>query len=149
MTFLEIDWTFPVAGRSQLLGVPMAWRPPRQAMAKWRWGRRKWRGPGRGRTQTWGARCGGPAPLHWPQRHLAMAWRRRQAIGTPTPSNWEGHNIKWERHNIEWKRRCGVGWGVRNNYQGAKVSSENFAKHTGAMIESTGTKQTFAESDDE
>ena len=41
------------------------------------------------------------------QRHLAMAWRRRQAMGTP--SNWERHNIKWERHNIKWKRRGGVG----------------------------------------
>ena len=28
---------FPFTGRSQLLGVPMAWRR-RQAMAKWRWG---------------------------------------------------------------------------------------------------------------
>ena len=36
-TFSEI-----VIGRSQLLGVPLAWRR-RQATAKWRWGRRKWR----------------------------------------------------------------------------------------------------------
>ena len=33
-------------------------------------------------VQTWR-----PAPLSLPQRHLAMAWRRRQAMGTL--SNWE------------------------------------------------------------
>jgi len=37
-------------------------------------------------------RCGsgpGPGPRHFhrPKRQLAMAWRRRQAMGTP--SNWE------------------------------------------------------------
>ena len=53
---------FPVTGRSQLLGVPMAWRR-RQAMAKWRLGRRKWRGPGGGRN-------GGPAPLSTPPTPL-------------------------------------------------------------------------------
>ena len=51
-----------------VLGYTMAWR---------RWGRRKWRGapiPGPG-----------PGPRHFlrPKRHLAMAWRRRQAPGYP------------------------------------------------------------------
>jgi len=65
--------------RSLLLGVPMAWRR-RQAMAKWRLGRIKWR-------WTWGDRCGGPRHFTGPQRHLALAWRQRQAVGKP--SNWE------------------------------------------------------------
>jgi hypothetical protein len=34
IAFSEIYWAFPVIGRSQLLGVPMAWRRWRQAMAK-------------------------------------------------------------------------------------------------------------------
>jgi hypothetical protein len=45
-----------------------------------------------------------------------LAWRRRQARGTP--SNWERHSnnlerhkINWERHNIRWKRQGGMGWG--------------------------------------
>ena len=59
-----------------VLGYPMAWRRC-QAKAKWRWGRRKWRGPGPG--------PGMGAPRHFlrPQRHLAMAWRCRQAMGYP------------------------------------------------------------------
>ena len=63
-----------------VLGYPMAWRW-RQFMAKWCLGQRKWRGPGPG--------PGMGAPRHFlrPKRHLAMAWRRRQAMGTP--SNWE------------------------------------------------------------
>ena len=103
--------TFPITGCSQLLGVPMPWR-----MAKWRWGRRKWRGA---------PIPGPPGPRHFlrPKRHLAMAWRRRQAwrhsINRERHSinwgrhniNWERHNINWERHNIKWKRRGGVGWG--------------------------------------
>ena len=85
-----------------VLGYPMAWRR-RQAMAKWRWGRRKWRGA---------PILGPPGPRHFlrPKRHLAMVCRRRQAMGTP--SNWERHNIKWERHNIRFpKTPGGVGWG--------------------------------------
>ena len=60
-----------------VLGYPMAWRR-REAMAKWRWVRRKLRGapiPGPG-----------PGPRRFflrPQRLLAMAWRRRQAMGHP------------------------------------------------------------------
>ena len=51
-----------------------------------------------------------------PQRHLAMAWRRRQAwrhsINYERNSiHWERHHINWERHNIKWKRQGGVGWG--------------------------------------
>ena len=55
---------FPVTGRSQLLGVPMAWRR-RQAMARWRLGRRKWRGPGSGPVPDLGVP--GPSPLSLPQ----------------------------------------------------------------------------------
>ena len=76
-----------------------AWRW-RQAMAKWRWGRRKWRGAPHRAPQ-------GPAPVQV-QRH-------RQSMGTP--SSWERHNIKWERHNIKWKRRGGVGWGVPEQFK--------------------------------
>ena len=70
---------FPVTGRSQLLGVPMAWRR-RQAMA-WRLGPIKWR-------WTWRARCGGPAPLYWPPGAAARPWERpvagnAQYLGTP------------------------------------------------------------------
>ena len=36
---------------------------------------------------------GGPRHFIGPQRHLAMAWHRRQAMGTP--SNWERHNIRY------------------------------------------------------
>ena len=59
-----------------LMGVltyPMAWRR-RQAIAKRRWGQRKWR-----RAPI----PGPPGPRHFigSQRHLAMAWRRRQAMG--------------------------------------------------------------------
>ena len=57
MAFSEIYWAFPVTGRSHLLGVPMAWRRRRQAKAKWRLGRRKWRG-----TQTWGVSATWPWP---------------------------------------------------------------------------------------
>ena len=94
MAFPFIVMALPVTGRShlmlwrsQLRGFPMAWRR-RQAMAKWRLGRRKWRGPG-------GPGMGAPRHFLRPQRHLAMAWRCRLAMGTP--SNWERHNIKWER----------------------------------------------------
>ena len=52
------------------------------------------------------------APRHFIglQRHLAMAWRRRQAwrhsINRERHNiNWERHNMNWERHNINWKRR--------------------------------------------
>jgi hypothetical protein len=45
---------FPIPGRSQLLGVPLAWRRS-QAMAKWRWGPIKLRVPTPGTP--------GPAPL--------------------------------------------------------------------------------------
>jgi len=41
MAFPEIYWAFPFT----YLG--MSWRRQRQAMAKWRLGRRKWRGPDR------------------------------------------------------------------------------------------------------
>ena len=59
-----------------VLGYPMAWRQ-RQAMAKRRWGRRKWRGPP--------IPGPGPGPRHFlrPKRPLAMAWRRRQVMGYP------------------------------------------------------------------
>ena len=40
MTFLDIYWAF------SFTSLAMAWRRRRQAMAKWRLGRRKWRGPG-------------------------------------------------------------------------------------------------------
>ena len=97
-------WRSPFTGRSQLLGVPMAWRR-RQAMAKWRLGPIKWR-------WTWGPGVGAPRHFNGPQRHLAMAWRRRQAMGTP--SNWErpvnGNAITLDIR----KRRGGVGWGGRN-----------------------------------
>ena len=112
---------FPFTGRSHLmlwrsqsLGFPRAWRW-RQAMAKWRLGRKKWRGPG-------GAGMGAPRQFHRPLRHLAMAWRRRQAwrhsINSERHSvnwehhniNWERHNMNWERHNNKWKRWGGVGW---------------------------------------
>ena len=72
MEFSEIYWAFPI-----ILGVPMAWQRRRQAMAKWRWGRRKWHGPGPGPDPD----LGGLDPQrHFlrPQRHLAMAWRRRR-----------------------------------------------------------------------
>jgi len=36
-------WAFPFTRLSRLLGVPIDWRRRRQAMAKWCWGRRKWR----------------------------------------------------------------------------------------------------------
>jgi len=39
--------------------------------------RRKWRGPGQGPG------IGAPRPFLHAQRHLAMAWRRRQAMGYP------------------------------------------------------------------
>ena len=52
-----------------VLGYPMAWRR-RQAMAKWRLGSIKWRGPG-------GPGVGAQRQFIGPQRHLAMAWRRR------------------------------------------------------------------------
>ena len=58
-----------------VLGYPMAWRR-RQAMAKWRLGRREWRGPG-------GPGMGDPRHFLHPLRHLATAWRRRQAMGYP------------------------------------------------------------------
>ena len=61
-------------------GYPTAWRR-RQAMAKWRWGRRKWHVasiPG-----------SSPGPRHFlrPKRHLAMAWH-------PPP----GHGISENAH---------------------------------------------------
>ena len=71
MAFSEIYWAFPVTGRSQLLGVPMAWRQRRQAMAKWRWGRRKWRWAPQVRVRAtlgWGGVGWGshhPDPLGW------------------------------------------------------------------------------------
>ena len=73
-------------GRSQLLGVPMAWRRRRQAMAKWRCDEEGGADLDRGRTRTWGART--QRHLLRPQRHLAMAWRRRHQ-GMGTPNNWE------------------------------------------------------------
>ena len=83
----------------------MAWQRWRQAMAKWRWGRRKWRGPGLGPDQRHILR---------PQRHLAMAWRRRrQAMGTP--SNWErpvtGNAITLNGNAITLNGNARVWWG--------------------------------------
>ena len=68
----------------------------------------EWRGP-------WGPGMGPRATSFAPQRHLAMAWRRRQAwrhsINRERHNiNWEGHNINWEHQNIKWKRQGGVGW---------------------------------------
>ena len=80
---------FPFTGRSQLLGVAMAWRR-RQAMVKWRWGLIKWRG-----APTPGPP--GPAPLYWSQAPLGHGLApppghgNAQYLGTPS---------KWERHNI-------------------------------------------------
>ena len=59
----------------------MAWRRRRQAMAKWRLRRSQWRwtrGPFRD-PDLWG-NPRDPDLRHWlrPQRHLAMAWRRRR-----------------------------------------------------------------------
>ena len=58
-----------------VLGYLMAWWR-RQAMAKLRLGRIKWCGPG-------GPGVGAPRHFIGPQRHLSMAWRRRQAMGYP------------------------------------------------------------------
>jgi hypothetical protein len=85
---------FPVTGRSQLLGFPTAWRW-RHAKAKWRWGPVKWRGPPHRSPQV---------QRHFirPKRHLAIAWRRRQAMGTPSNR---------ERHNIRYPKTAGLGGG--------------------------------------
>ena len=51
----------------------------------------------------------GPRDFLGPQRHVAMAWRRRQAMGTP--SNWERPvtgNAQAISENAIWG---GVGWG--------------------------------------
>ena len=56
--FLNVNGiAIAVVRRSQLQDVPMAWRRRRQAKAKWRLGRRKWRG-----TQTWGVSATWPWP---------------------------------------------------------------------------------------
>ena len=73
--------------RYQLLGVPMAWRRRRQASQV-----------ALGAKKVAQVRApGSQSPRHFlrPKRHLAMARRRRQAMGTP--SNWERHSIKGER----------------------------------------------------
>ena len=59
-----------------VLGYLMAWRR-RQITAKWRWGANEVaRGPIQGP-------CSGPRHFLRAQRHLEMAWRRRQAIRYP------------------------------------------------------------------
>ena len=96
-----MSWRQLMSWRSQLLGVPMAWRR-RQAMAKWRLGPIKGRGPG-------GPGVGAPRHFIGPQRHLAMAWLRRQAIGTPSnrerPVNRNAITLDIR------KRQDEVGWG--------------------------------------
>ena len=88
---------FPVTGRSHLmewrshlLGVPSYWAFPWPGGGARPWPSGAWDEESgadldRGRSRTWGGRV----PRHFllPQQHLAMAWRRRQAMGTPR--NWE------------------------------------------------------------
>ena len=93
---------FPVTGRSHwmewrshLLGVPSYWAFP--------WPSGPW-------DEESGADLGGPgmgAPRHFlrPQRNLAMAWRRRQAMGTP--SNWERLAIG-KAISLDFRKRRGV-----------------------------------------
>ena len=99
--------------RSHLLGVPSYWAFPWPGGGARPWPSGAWdqesgAGPGPGPDPD----LGGRVPRHFlrPQRHLAMAWRRRQAMGTP--SNWErpvtGNAITLDFR----KRRGGVGWGV-------------------------------------
>jgi len=102
MAFPFIVMAFPVSGRSQKLGVPI-WSCG---------GARPW--PSGAGDEGRGAALGGPgmgAPRHFlrPQRHLAMAWHRRQAWHHS--NNRERHEMNWERHNIKWKHRGGVWWG--------------------------------------
>ena len=67
-------------------------------------------------ARPWGGQGMG-APRHFlrPQRQLAMAWRRRQAM--ETPSNWErpvtgtGNAITSIGNAITLNGNAGVGWG--------------------------------------